>query len=237
MLRVPAHGGWYASVNTDSTRAMWGSLYTNGTRSRHDAFSSSGFGAKLVVRPVPTLELSLAADSTSQADRQRYVNLTPVNGAAGWFVSQLRGESRSLALRAEWHFRPEVSLQYYGNPFGATVRHAGFRRVRAPEANDYAQRFGPVLPAVRAGGLYTVDEDGDGLVDYQFADPDQNDASFHSNLVFKWEYRRGSMLYLIWAQQRADGGTDGDAWSALSGLRHRRPDNQFMVKLTYWFSS
>jgi hypothetical protein len=237
MLREPAHGGWYASVNSDSTRPVWGSLYTNGTRSRHDAFSFSGYGAKLVVRPVPTLELSLALDSTSQTDRQRYVNLTPVNGGAGWFVSQLRGESRSLALRAEWHFRPEVSLQYYGNPFGATVRHGAFRRVRAPEASDYAQRFGPVLPAVLAGGLYTIDENGDGLVDYQFADPDQNDASFHSNLVFKWEYRRGSMLYLVWAQQRADGGTAEDAWSALSGLRHRRPDNQFMVKLTYWFSS
>lgn len=237
MLRLPAHWNWSAAVNTDGTKRVWGRLYANGTRSRHDVFSSSGYGAKLVVRPVPALLVSLTADSTTQTDRQRYVNLTPVNGAAGWFVSHLRGESRSLALRAEWHLRPEFSLQYYGNPFGSTVRHTEFRRVRAPEAKDYAQRFGPVLPALLADGRYTIDENGDGLTDYQFGDPDGNNGSFHSNLVFRWEYRRGSTLYLVWAQQRA--GADGlaDAWSALTGLRHRRPDNQFMVKCTYWFSS
>ena len=170
-------------------------------------------------------------------DRQRYVAVTPVDGAAGWFVSRLRGESRSLALRVEWHFRPEFSLQFYANPFGATMRYTEFRRVVAPEAGDFTRRLGPVLPTTLTDGVATIDENGDGLTDYRLGDPNGNDASFHSNLVLKWEYRRGSMLYLVWAQQRGDGGNGGDAWNVLGGLRHLRPDNQFMVKLTYWFSS
>jgi hypothetical protein len=239
MLRVPANWSWSASLNTDETRRIWGGLYAKGTRAQRGVSSSSGYGGKISVRPVPSVLLSLAADSTSEADRQRYAALTPVNGAAGWFVSQLEGQSRSLAFRAEWNLRPEVSLQYYSNPFGSTVRYSAFRRVLAPEAANYARRFGAVLPATLTGGLYTFDENGDGLTDYQLGDPDGNGASFHSNLVLKWEYRRGSTLYLVWSQQRdgADAAKSEDAWSALSGLRHRRPDNQFLVKITYWLSS
>ena len=239
MLRVPGSWNWYGSLNTDETRRIWGNLYANGTQVRDDAFRSFNYGGKVSVRPVPSLLLSLAVDSTSQADRQRYVAVVPVNGAPGWFVSHLEGQSRSLALRAEWNLRPEISLQYYGNPFGSTVRYSAFRRVLAPEAAGYGQRFGAVLPATLAGGLYTFDENGDGLTDYQLGDPAGNDASFHSNFVLKWEYRRGSTIYLVWAQQRdgADSAKSQDAWSALSGLRHRRPANEFLVKITYWFSS
>ncbi len=239
MMRLPANWSWSASLNTDETRRIWANLYAKGTQAQRGVFSSSVYGGKISVRPVPSVLLSLEDDSTSEADQQRYLAVTPVNGAAGWFVSQLEGKSRSLALRAEWYLRPELSLQYYGNPFGSTVRYSKFRRVLAPEAADFAQRFGAVLPAKLAGGLYNIDENGDGLTDYQFGDPDANNASFHSNLVLKWEYRRGSTLYLVWSQQRdgADAASSEAAWSALSGLRHRRPDNQFLVKITYWLSS
>lgn len=239
MLRTPAHWSWYGTVNTDDAKRIWGKLYASGTQARYEAFGASRYGGKISVRPVPALLLSLAIDSTSQSDRQRLVELTPVQGSAGWFVSRLKGESRSLAFRAEWNFRPELSLQYYGNPFGSTLRFSEFRRVLAPEAADYARRFGVALPLRLANGRYTVDENADGLTDYQLDDPDGNDASLRSNLVLKWEYRRGSMLYLVWSQQR-DGtavAKSDDAWSVLNGLRHQRANNQFMVKLTYWFSS
>ena len=109
----------------------------------------------------------------------------------------------------------------------------------APGANDYAQRFGPVLPAALVDGTYLFNEDADSFADYRLTDPDGNDASVRSNLVLRWEYRRGSTLYLVWAQQRDGAGPEKteDAWSALEGLRHRQPDNQFMLKVTYWFSS
>jgi hypothetical protein len=239
MLRVPAYLSWFGSVDTDGSRRLWASLYARGTQARQDVFRSFAYGAKVSVRPVPALLLSVAVDATSDTDRQRYVALVPVQGAAGWFVSRLRGESRSLAVRAEWHFRPELSLQYYGNPFGSTVRYAEFRRVLAPAAADFARRFGAPLPATLVVGQYAFDENGDGVPDYRLDDPDWDSASFHSNLVLKWEYRRGSMLYLVWSQQRYDdrGATGADAWAVLDALRHRRPDNQIMLKVTCWFSS
>lgn len=239
LLRVPAQWSWSLAINTDETRRIWGNLYAKGTDAQGSVSSYAGFGGTISVRPVPSVMLSLAADSTSEADRQRYVAVTPVNGPPGWFVSQLDGQSRSLALRGEWHLSPRVSLQYYGNPFGSTVRYTAFRRVLSPMAQSYAQRFGAVLPARLSGGVYTIDENGDGLADYRLDDPNANGASFHSNLVFKWEYRRGSTIYLVWSQQRGGAGASlsEQAWSALDGLRHDGPDNQFLIKITYWISS
>jgi hypothetical protein len=239
MLRTPPTWNWSAYLGTDASRPLWGRVYLKGAQAEQAIASFGGYGGRIAWRPMPSLQLSLGVDTTRETDRQRYVALTPVDGAPGWFVSDLKAQSRSLALRAEWFFRPDFSVQYYGNPFGSTVRYSGFRRVVAPDAASYAARFGPVLPATYSGGLYSFDENGDGRVDYQLADPDGNAGSFHSNLVIKWEYRRGSMLYLVWSQQRegAEAATSVDAWSALSGLRGRRPNNQFLVKVTYWFSS
>ena len=239
MLHIPASLSWSLGLNTDETRRIWGNLYAKGSQATGGVSGSLAFGGTISARPVPSLLLSLAADTTSETDLQRYAPLTPVDGPPGWFVSQLDGQSRSLSFRAEWNLRPEVSLQYYCNPFGSTVRYRGFRRVLAPLAANYSQRFGALIPATLAGGIYSFDENGDGLADYQLVDPDGNSASYHSNLVLKWEYRLGSTLYLVWSQQRGGANTSmgENAWSALSGLQHLRPNNQFLVKITYWISS
>ncbi len=240
ILRVPARWGWAGAVGTDGTKRISGRLYARGTQAQDAVSTSAGYGGKLSVRPVSALQLSLAFDATEDTDRQRHLELEPAGAGRRPFVSRLAGSSRSVSLRADWIIRPELSLQYYGNPFGSTVRFSDFRRVLAPEAEAYGRRVGAVLPATRAGGVLALDENSDGTADHRLADPDGNAASFHSNLVLKWEYRRGSMLYVVWAQEREGAAApepSHDAWSSLAGLRRRAPDNRFIVKLTYWFSS
>lgn len=239
LLRAPARGNWSGYLETDGTKRLWASIYAEGTQSGEDAFFWSSRGGKISARPTDSLSVSVAAEATTYSDRQQYAAAVPSARGTTWLVSHLEGESRSLALRAEWHLRPELSLQYYGNPFGGTVRHDGFRAVAAPGAAALRRRLGPVLSPTLANGLYEFDLDADGVTDQTLGHPDRNDASFHSNLVLRWEYRRGSTLYLAWSQQRYGGGTDlgEDAWSSLAKLRRQPSVNQFMVKATHWFSS
>jgi len=238
LLYGPAQWKWSGYLETDGTKRLWASVYAEGSQTTGEVFSYSARGGKISVRPTDSLSLSLAAEATSYSDRQQYAATVPSANGMTWLVSHLEGESRSLALRAEWHLRPELSVQYYGNPFGGTVRYGDFRPVVAPEAAAFAQRFGATLAPTLSNGAYAFDLDADGVADHTLARPDRNDASFHSNVVVRWEYRRGSTLYLAWSQQRyGDGSDTGDAWASLAGLRRQAPINQFMVKATYWFSS
>jgi hypothetical protein len=56
--------------------------------------------------------------------------------------------------------------------------------------------------------------------------------------VARWEWKPGSSVYVVWSQGRTDSvpawnESFGDNWDA---LWRTRPDNVFLVKLSYWFS-
>ena len=66
-----------------------------------------------------------------------------------------------------------------------------------------------------------------------------NFKQFRSNVVFRWEYRPGSTLFLVWSQGRQDqlsqqgGNSFGGDFSDLFG---RRADDVFLVKMSYWLN-
>ncbi len=239
LLRLSRHTRWEAWLNSDDAKRISANAYIGGIDAADQSFRYAWAGVSVRARPLPNLTLRLSADLDNQTDRQRYQPVTALTGGDALFVSRLQGESRSLSLRVEWNLRPELSLQYYGNPFGLTLRHTEVRQVLDPSAAHIDDRLGAILPTTWTGDAYTLDPNADGIADYRFGEPDFNAASYRSNLVLKWEYRRGSMLYLVWAQQRqgADDAKSLRPWDVLTDLVDQPDDNQFMVKFTYWFSS
>jgi hypothetical protein len=238
LLRVPANICWKPSLSTNRSQRVFGSVSSVVSRSGEGSYSEDTYTAKLSVRPMPPFLASFKVQTTREKDMLRSVVMDSPTGSPGYFVSRLEGRSLSYELNLQWIIRPELRLQYYGNPFGSTIRQSDFRRVVSPLASSYAARIGSTLSANRRDGAYSFDENRDGLEDFWTSDSDGNSSSFRSNLVLKWEYRRGSMLYLVWSQQRGEdyilaSDTPADAVSALKSLA---PNNQFMIKMTYWFN-
>jgi len=64
-----------------------------------------------------------------------------------------------------------------------------------------------------AVGEYRIDEDQDGTVDYRVETPDFDYREFNSTLVLRWEYRPGSLFYLVWSQARLDDTLRGEGAS------------------------
>jgi Domain of unknown function (DUF5916) len=54
----------------------------------------------------------------------------------------------------------------------------------------------------------------------------------------RWEYRPGSVLFLVWQQGRLDGRDPGtfEYQRDLRRLFESRPDNTLLLKLSYWFN-
>jgi hypothetical protein len=82
-----------------------------------------------------------------------------------------------------------------------------------------------------------VDPDGPGpAAEFSFGEPDFDFRSLRGNLVYRWEFRPGSTLFLVWTQDRNTTLSSGrfDLGRDLGDLLDRGSDNVFLVKATYW---
>ena len=143
-----------------------------------------------------------------------------------------------IEIRLNWTFTPRLSLQAYLQPYIGSGDYRTFKELAAARTFRFnAFGFGDSTLAFQ-DGVYTADPDGPGPAKpFSFRDPDFNLRSLRGTLVFRWEYRPGSMIYVIWTQKRADDALAGDL-----DLRHdledlfRAPgENIFLLKFSYRF--
>jgi hypothetical protein len=62
--------------------------------------------------------------------------------------------------------------------------------------------------------------------------------SLRGNAVFRWEYRPGSSLYLVWTQERSGYNDTGEfrMKQDFQELGDLNPNNVFLVKVTYYIN-
>jgi len=71
-----------------------------------------------------------------------------------------------------------------------------------------------------------------------YDDPDFNYKSFRGNVVLRWEYLPGSLLYLVWTQNRENDEWPGefDLGRDVRALTDKAGDNIFFIKVSHMFS-
>ncbi|MGD0485317.1 MAG: DUF5916 domain-containing protein, partial [Gemmatimonadales bacterium] len=146
------------------------------------------------------------------------------SGAATHYTfARLDQSTIGVTLRLNYTFTPNVSLQVYAQPFVSKGTYSDVRELSAtPRAASYDARYQPF-------GDTSVTDNPGGF----------NYKAFNSNVVFRWEYRPGSTLFLVWNQGRQGvlgaEGTEGFRGD-LRDLFRLHPENTFLVKLSYWLN-
>ena len=227
-------------VSTDPSRRVSGSAHVVRESFREGGSGSWAYGGTLSLRP--TRRLSLGAETYHRVDTfdLQYVGTPPTAAGPRWVLGRLSQDTWGLTLRVNLAISPDLTVQYYGSPFLGTGRYTAFKRAADTLAGPYRDR----IHAFAAGeiayrpeaAVYDVKEPGGSA--YSFPDPDFSVRELRSNLVVRWEYRPGSSLYVVWSQGRTSPAgawqpSLGEHWDALWSTR---PDNVFLVKLSYWFS-
>jgi hypothetical protein len=150
----------------------------------------------------------------------------------------------SLSFRIDYNITPDLTIQYWGQPFFGSGDYKEFKYITDQSASEeiYADRFHTYLPAEimfnGADGIYNIDENHDGTVDYSFDNPDFTVSEYLHNLVVRWEFLPGSTTYLVWSQTRnyfTDDGTFDLATQANNLFTDNKPYNVFLVKFSYRF--
>ena len=136
---------------------------------------------------------------------------------------------------------PNLTIQYYGQPFISRGRYESFKFITDPLAKSFTDRFevydNQQIFWDEKGSDYLIDENRDGVIDYSIGQPDFNFMQFRSNLVLRWEYVPGSEFFLVWSQNTTQFGDPADSLlpSLQQNLFSEQAHNIFLVKLTYRF--
>ncbi len=158
----------------------------------------------------------------SVTDNQWYRRFTDAAGTHYTFA-HLDQHTTSVTARFNYTFTPDVSLQTYLQPFVSKGTYSNVRQLSAtPRASAYDDRYAPYInPSVTSnpGGF--------------------NFKALQSNVVFRWEYKPGSTLFVVWNEGRQ--GSDGaEGMNNFRGdvrdLFRLHPANTFLVKLSYWLN-
>jgi Domain of unknown function (DUF5916)/Carbohydrate family 9 binding domain-like len=242
-VRRPAGLGWNYNLSSDYRKKIYAGISLFKFWGTDNTLNFSSAGVSMTVVPINALTISISANyNYSMRKQDQFVSNVNYNNSTRTIVAQLKQNTIRFTGRLSYNITPDLTIQYYGQPFITRPTYQHFGYVSNALAKKYNNRFTPYTTSQISlnNGTYLVDENNDGLVDYNFGKPDFNFVQFRSNLIVRWEYRPGSELFLVWSE-----GNTPDAFAeldkpvfnslfsnAFSGGNAR---NIFLVKWTYRF--
>ncbi len=231
------------SLESDSRKkfVFYGSGYYSRTENKQEQWNLS---LGLRWKPGPNFNLSFGPSVSRDRNETQWLTsvadplMTDTFGRR-YLFGRIDQTLVAAELRLNWIFTPRLSLQVYLQPYLAVGKYDRFKQLKFPKTYDYLV-FGDAPSTIDyQNGYYLLDPDGSGPAPViSIYNPDFNYKSLRGTVVLRWEYRLGSLLYLVWTQNRADYSNPGD-FSLGRDLGHlftAPGDNVFLIKLTYRFN-
>lgn len=185
----------------------------------NDGGYDRSYSLDFIYNPSPSIKFTLSANLSEMLTHQQWVDNIQDSSAVStyytnYIFSDLDQKVRSGTIRLDWGFNPELSLQTYIQPYIVVGHYSNFKKLIE-------------------GGTYNFE-----TYDYQESNPDFNVKSFKSNIVLRWEYRPGSLIYLVWTHNRKNYDRPGvfNLKDDVQSLLGEDADNIFLLKLTYLFT-
>jgi hypothetical protein len=208
----PGVWAFYTGVWSDSRKTWLAQLNFN-TQQDDQGGVSYSFNPFLRVRPTARLQAQFNANFQLGDDVAQWIKNTDVtgDGVDDSIYGRLHRNVVSVTTRGTFAFNRDMTIEAYLQPFVAVGDYTDVRRLAAPSSFDF-----------ESASLTT--------------DPDFNNKSLRANIVFRWEYHKGSSLFVVWNRTTADDTRPGayapfrDLGDAFSGPG----TNVFIVKLNYW---
>ena len=186
------------------------------------------------------LNVSLATEYSKRPNKTQYITQKDFLTTKRYILGTIDNQTFRSTFRINYTINPNLSLQYYAQPFISRGRYSDFKYVTDATANRLSDRFQLYdnTQVQYEEGTYYFDDNLDGLDDYNMSNPDFSVVQFNSNLVLRWEYIPGSELFLVWSQGiRTDVSLEnGLIEGAQNGILEHQPQNIFLIKATYRFN-
>jgi len=242
MMKLPGSVNPRIGISTDSRKKLVFSVSANGSKGFRNSSDNFYAGVDISYKPTNYLVLTISpAYNKSYSDLQ-YVTQTGFNGKDRYIFASINQKTISTSFRLNLNLSPNLTFQYWGQPFVATGKYYNHKFITLPMADTYRERFWTYTPGQISfdGDHYNVDENIDGKTDYTIGKNDFNVKQFLSNFVVRWEYNPGSTVFLVWCQTRSYFTDSGqmDFFNNIGDLFDKginTPHNVFLIKFSYRF--
>jgi hypothetical protein len=209
-------------------------FYEEDELERRDAYVTTGVSWQ----PSQRLEISLSPSWRKFSGNRQYIQSMGGGSAATfgrrYIFSLIDRSDVSARIRVNYTVNPRLSLEVYVEPFAASGNYYRYGELVKPESLDLLEYGeGGTTKTDLVDGNVEIAAGGDPFI---LSNRDFNVTSFRSNMVFRWEWRPGSTLFLVWQQDRNTNNNEdhfvrpGNLFDSISDTG----DNFFSLKLSYW---
>ena len=239
-MYMPNNGRFRLFLKSDDRKAISGGAFVRFGWGNEDSHQRNSYTIFMTFRPLNTLSISLFPSYSQNFDELQYVTQTDMEGDPRYLFGSIDQKVLSMSLRINFNITPDLTIQYWGQPFTASGDYTDFKMITDSKADQYEDRF-HVYKEEQISldeNTYLIDENLDSNADYGFWNPDFSVNEWLSNLVVRWEFLPGSTAYLVWSQTRNHYIQDGsfNAWENMNLMfTESSPTNVFLVKFSYRF--
>jgi len=232
---------WFFFVGTDQRKKISFRAGTVNSQAKQDNFSLQRYEVGMRYQPLNSLSMNFDVEYEENPSKTQYVSEGDFDGTPRYILGAIENDQLSATLRVNYNINPNLTIQYYGQPFIFKAKFSDFNFVNDASSTDLNKRITLYDKAQIAQdnetGDYLVDENRDGDTDYSFSDPNFAFVQFRSNLVVRWEYIPGSEIFLVWSQGLTGIDDPINSFGSLidNQLVSRKPQNTFLIKATYRF--
>ena len=242
MMKTPGSINPRIGFSTDNRKKLVFSVSTNESIGYQNSANSLYTQLDITYKPTNYLVITVSPAYNKSYSELQYVTETDFNGSARYIFASIDQKTISTSLRVNLNLSPNLTFQYWGQPFVATGKYYDHKFILEPLADRYKDRFWTYDNSQITFDTdhYNIDENHDGKTDYTIGKSDFNVKQFLSNLVVRWEYSPGSTVFLVWSQTRSYNTDSGqmDLFNNLGDLFNKginTPHNVFLVKFSYRF--
>ena len=234
------YGFWWAS-GTDTRKKLSFSLDGWTKMGGKEAYFLLSNGLTMTYQPLNQLSLSISPRYNMIRDRLQYNETLSFNSDSRYIISLLDQDTFSLAFRLNYTINPNLSIQFYAEPYISRGIYNEFSYLNRPLATTQSEQLihyvANQILYDETNNTYSIDETLDASIDYSFKNPNFSFAQFRSNLVLRYEYKPGSEIFLVWAQGITDyNRPSGSLWKSFDNqIISKQPNNTFLIKATYRF--
>ena len=242
-LYIPGNLSYNFEIGSNSSKSFYAETGFWSAKADNNSGSSFFAWTNIVYRPHKTLEIGIQPNYSENISELQYVDQQSVNGEDKYIFAKINQKTVNLVLRINYNITPDLTLQYYSAPFISAGYYSEFKSITDPLAYDYNNRFaifdGSQITYLPDNNQYGISESGNPDYDYIIDNPEFNFRQFRSNMVLRWEYTPGSVLFLVWSQSITDNVENGEFnyFNDLENLFKVGPSDVFMLKLSYRFNN